>query len=66
MTSLSGGDEDLHDPTDPTLHVWCPPGPPQSTADAAWVARVVAHTNTHHARATAPAVDLEEMEHEHR
>lgn len=65
MTSLSPGDEELHDPNDDTLHVWWPPDAPHKDHDEAWIARLVAHTNTHHARATAPVIP-EELEHEHR
>jgi hypothetical protein len=65
MTSLSPGDEDLHDPSNDTLHVWMPPGPPDEQTDRKWIARAKAHANAHAARATAPVID-EELEHERR
>lgn len=61
MTSLSPGDEDLHDPDNPELHVWWPPYPYDEDADRAWIARVSAHVNTHNAKDSAPVID-EELE----
>lgn len=56
VTRLSGGDEDLHEPSDATLHRFDPPGIPDPERDRAYLARLLAHLNAHDARNSAPSM----------
>jgi hypothetical protein len=58
VTSLSHGDEDLHDETG-EWHLRQPPGDLPPDRVAGWKARALAHENTHRAQTYDPELEYE-------